>query len=378
MSSKKVVIAIVNSSSFGISYPEHLRKLEEFAELVRVDIPNDAPASVFHEKLHLADGIIASVTPVYTRDVLLGLPKLQVLARHGVGCDNVDLLTCAELGIAVSKVGPEVERESVAQMAVGLMNASVRRIVEGCAIVKAGEWAKRAKISLGVDFKGATIGLVGIGAIGKTVARILTLGFQANVIAYDPYVSAEEIRARHATKVGFDELLAKTKINILRGKVGPTAQNRFGAPIRWPKSLLWKPPSALSINDGKNAASATPTLALAATTRCWAATMSGRRCSRVDGTPTGIGGTPSSAVGAPGGLCSPLLIAEPLTRGVIAKSDGDWPSRAAIACSIKARCARLCCCCERAASSCAWARARSSPDETPPWRRRLTRSSART
>ena len=212
MSSKKVVIAIVNSSSFGISYPEHLRKLEEFAELVRVDIPNDAPASVFHEKLHLADGIIASVTPVYTREVLLGLPKLQVLARHGVGCDNVDLLTCAELGIAVSKVGPEVERESVAQMAVGLMNASVRRIVEGCAIVKAGEWAKRAKISLGVDFKGATIGLVGIGAIGKTVARILTLGFQANVIAYDPYVSAEEIRARHATKVGFDELLAKSAI----------------------------------------------------------------------------------------------------------------------------------------------------------------------
>ena len=212
MSSKKIVIAIVNSSSFGISYPEHLRTLEEFADLVRVDIPNDAPASVFHEKLHMADGIIASVTPVYTRDVLLGLPKLQLLARHGVGCDNVDLITCAELGIAVSKVGPEVERESVAQMAVGLMNASVRRIVEGCSIVKAGEWAKRAKISLGVDFKDATIGLVGIGAIGKTVARILTLGFQAKVIAYDPYVSAEEIKARHATKVEFDELLATSSI----------------------------------------------------------------------------------------------------------------------------------------------------------------------
>ena len=213
--SKKILIAIVNSSSFGVSFPEHLRALEKFAELVRVDIPNNAPAAVFHEKLAGADGIIASVTPVYTREVLLGLPKLQLLARHGVGCDNVDLATCAELGIAVSKVGPEIERESVAQMAVGLMNASARRICEGADVVKAGQWAKRAKLALGVDFKGATIGLIGIGAIGKTVARILTLGFQAKVIAYDPYVSAEEVAARHATKVTFDELLAQSAIITL-------------------------------------------------------------------------------------------------------------------------------------------------------------------
>ena len=130
MSQAKVTIAIVNSSSFGVSFPEHLRALEQFAELIRVDIPNDAPAAAFHQKLSEADGITASVTPVYTREVLLGLPKLRLLARHGVGCDNVDLDACAELGIAVSKVGPEVERESVAQMAVGLMNASARRICE--------------------------------------------------------------------------------------------------------------------------------------------------------------------------------------------------------------------------------------------------------
>lgn len=229
MANKKLVIAIVNSSSFGISYPEHLRKLEEFAELVRVDIPNDAPASVFHDKLRDADGIIASVTPVYTREVLLGLPKLRLLARHGVGCDNVDLDTCVELGIAVSKVGPEVERESVAQMAIGLMNASARRIVEGAAIVQAGEWSRRAKLALGVDFKGATIGLVGIGAIGKTVARILTVGFQAKVIAYDPYVSAEEIAARHATKVGFDELLAQSAIISLHCPLTGETSRMFSA-----------------------------------------------------------------------------------------------------------------------------------------------------
>ena len=154
--SKKVLIAIVNSSSFGVSFPEHLRALEKFADLVRVDIPNNAPAAVFHEKLAGADGIIASVTPVYTREVLLGLPKLQLLARHGVGCDNVDLAACAELGIAVSKVGPEIERESVAQMAVGLMNASARRICEGADVVKAGQWARRT----GHELMGKTLGVL--------------------------------------------------------------------------------------------------------------------------------------------------------------------------------------------------------------------------
>ncbi len=226
----KVSIAIVNSSSFGISYPEHLRTLEQFADLTRVDIPNNAPASVFHEKLAHADGIIASVTPVYTREVLQGLPKLQVLARHGVGCDNVDLATCSELGIAVSKVAPQIERESVAQMALGLMDAAARKIVEGNEIVRAGEWAKRAKLPLGVDFSGATIGIIGIGAIGGTVARILSLGYEARVIACDPYLSAAEIAARHATKVSLDELIAQSAIISLHCPLTSETSRMLTAP----------------------------------------------------------------------------------------------------------------------------------------------------
>jgi lactate dehydrogenase-like 2-hydroxyacid dehydrogenase len=229
MTNKKVLIAIVNSSSFGISFPEHLRSLEKFADLIRVEIPKGAGASVFHEKLAAVDGIIASVTPIYTREVLLGLPKLQFLARHGVGCDNVDLDTCTELGIAVSKVGPLVERESVAQMALGLMDASSRRIVEGSSMVRAGEWNKRANIALGVDFNGASIGLVGIGAIGGTVARILALGYQANVLACDPYVDAKEIAARHATKVSLDELIARSCIISIHCPLTSETSRMFSA-----------------------------------------------------------------------------------------------------------------------------------------------------
>ncbi len=229
MRNGKTTIAIVNSSSFGVSFPEHLAGLAEFAEVVRVEIPRGAGPAVFHERLAGVDGIVASVTPPYTRDVLLGLPELQLLARHGVGCDNVDLATASQLGIVVSRVGPLVERESVAQMALGLMDAAARRIVAGVAMVRGGEWNRRATLPLGVDFNGATIGLVGIGNIGGTVARILTHGYRANVIACDPYVDAATVAARHATKVGFGELVARSAIISLHCPLTDETSRMFGA-----------------------------------------------------------------------------------------------------------------------------------------------------
>jgi phosphoglycerate dehydrogenase-like enzyme len=210
--SVKPTIAIVNSSSFGRAFPDHIERLERFAHVIRVEIPNDAPASVFHEKLRDADGIIASVTPRYSREVLQGLLKLRVLCRHGVGCDNVDLECCVELGIPVSKVGPEVERESVAQMTMALMHAAARQVVSGVDTVRRGAWAERAKLPLGIDFAGSTVGLIGLGAIGSTVARMLTHGYRANVIAYDPYLADAQVKERHAKKVSLEELIATSEI----------------------------------------------------------------------------------------------------------------------------------------------------------------------
>jgi lactate dehydrogenase-like 2-hydroxyacid dehydrogenase len=207
-----ITIAIVNSSSFGRSFPDHISRLESFARVIRVDIPNGSPASVFHDKLGDIDGIIASVTPYYSREVLMGLPKLRLLSRHGVGCDNVDLECCTELGIAVSKVGPEVERESVAQMTMALMHSAARQVVTGADLVRKGAWAERAKLPLGLDFCGAKVGLVGIGAIGSTVARMLKLGYQADVLAYDPYLSDDTIQTRHARKVSLEELITTSDV----------------------------------------------------------------------------------------------------------------------------------------------------------------------
>ena len=228
-SSSGITIAIVNSSSFGKSFPDHIARLESFARIIRVDIPNGSPAAVFHDKLGDVDGIIASVTPYYSREVLMGLPKLRLLCRHGVGCDNVDLECCTELGIAVSKVGPEVERESVAQMTMALMHAAARQVVSGVDTVRRGAWAERAKLPLGIDFAGSTVGLIGLGAIGSTVARMLTHGYRANVIAYDPYVTDAQVKERDAKKVSLEELIATSEIISLHCPLNKETARMFSA-----------------------------------------------------------------------------------------------------------------------------------------------------
>lgn len=222
-------LAIVNSSSFGRAFPAHLERLERFADVTRVEIPNSAPPSVFHQRLGAADGIIASVTPVYSRAVLDGLPRLRLLARHGVGCDNVDLVRCTELGIAVSKVGPEVEREAVAQMTLALLHAAARQVVSGADAVRRGDWSQRARLPLGVDLCGATVGLVGLGAIGSTVARILALGYRARVVACDPALTAAEATERHAELVSFAELVARSDVISIHCPLLPATSRLFDA-----------------------------------------------------------------------------------------------------------------------------------------------------
>ncbi len=107
--------------------------------------------------------------------------KLKVVARHGAGIDQVDLAECTRRGIVVTNL-PGANAEAVADMALALMLAVARHIPEGDRTTKAGKWIN----TYGVDLYQATVGLLGLGRIGKGVARRCR-GFDARVLAYDPY-----------------------------------------------------------------------------------------------------------------------------------------------------------------------------------------------
>lgn len=203
------LISIVNSSTFGKHFTEHISTLEKFADIQHVTVPSDVDGDALAEKIKNSDGIIASVTPRFPRKTLEKCTKLKLLARHGIGCDNVDLIAATELGIQVSRVKGLVEREAVAEYAVALLMAGSRLLPQGREAVKNSEWAARSRM-VGMELQGKTIGIIGLGNIGSRSAEILSNGFNANIIAVDPYIDKERFKQFNSTEVSLDELISKS------------------------------------------------------------------------------------------------------------------------------------------------------------------------
>jgi phosphoglycerate dehydrogenase-like enzyme len=206
---KRPLISIVNSSTFGKHFTEHISTLEQFADIQHVTVPADIDADALAEKVKNSDGIIASVTPKFPRKTLEQCTKLKLLVRHGIGCDNVDLIAATELGIPVSRVKGLVEREAVAEYAVALLMAASRLLPQGSQAVKNNEWASRSRM-VGMELMGKTIGIIGLGNIGSRSAEILSNGFKANIIASDPYITKERFKQFNATEVSLAELISKS------------------------------------------------------------------------------------------------------------------------------------------------------------------------
>jgi phosphoglycerate dehydrogenase-like enzyme len=203
--------AIVNSSSFGKYFPDHIERIKALGELKVVTVAASCTGLELARELEGVHGIVASVTPKFDSVCLNACPDLVLLARHGIGCDNVDLASATELGIMVSRVQGMVEQEAVAEMAVGLMLAAGRYMHAGYVSVTSSRWSDRARY-LGPELKGKKIGLLGLGNIGRRVSEIVSLGFKAEVIAYDPYLSADEIRDRNAEPATLEQLISDSDV----------------------------------------------------------------------------------------------------------------------------------------------------------------------
>ena len=128
---------------------------------------------------------------------------LKVIARAGVGLDNVDIPAATAAKVMVINA-PTSNIVSAAELAIALMMASARNISPAHASLRAGKWA-RSKFS-GTEMFEKTLGIVGFGKIGQLVAHRM-MAFGMNVIAYDPYLSAEKVSTLGVKLVELDELL---------------------------------------------------------------------------------------------------------------------------------------------------------------------------
>jgi glyoxylate reductase len=128
-----------------------------------------------------AEGLLCMLTDPVDRELLEAAPGLRAISTYAVGTDNIDLAAASERGIPVGHT-PDVLTETSADLALALMLAVMRRIPEGDAEVRAGEWLtwEPARL-LGHDLHRATVGIVGLGRIGQAVKRRVE-GFGADVI----------------------------------------------------------------------------------------------------------------------------------------------------------------------------------------------------
>ena len=217
-----IKIAIVNSSSLGRIFPEHLNRLKALGEVDRFDFPADMKGKELAEELLGYSIIITSATPMYDKAFFEYKDKTLLIARHGIGYNNIDVKAAAEKGVCVTRVPSYVEREAVAESTVALLMDVIRKMRSASIKVKEGEWTERAKF-VGYEVKGKTVGIIGFGNIGSRVGQIIKNGFNARLIAYDLNRSPEDIKKGGAEPVSLEKLLKTADIISLNASV--TAQS---------------------------------------------------------------------------------------------------------------------------------------------------------
>ena len=149
--------------------------------------------------------IIRSATKV-TKEVLAAGSDLVVVGRAGIGLDNVDTEAATEQGVMVVNA-PQSNTLSAAEHTMALLLAQARNVPQAHAALKAGRWARSQWT--GVELSDKTLGIIGLGRIGKLVAQ-RAMAFGMNLVAYDPFVGNDRARQLNVELLGLDELMARS------------------------------------------------------------------------------------------------------------------------------------------------------------------------
>lgn len=190
-----------------------------------------------------ADGIIDQFFPL-SGEIIRKLDKCKVIAVYGVGTNQIDLKAASEKGIYVANV-PDYCTDEVASHAVALILNCARRVSSQNNLVREGVWApERTKL---YRFAGKTVGIAGLGAIGRSVARKLG-GFDLNLLGYDPYVSAGTMSSAGVRKVELEELLERSDFVTVHLPLTPETAGMFSR-----DAFRRMKPSAYFVNPARGA-----------------------------------------------------------------------------------------------------------------------------
>ncbi|MGZ8650251.1 MAG: phosphoglycerate dehydrogenase [Solirubrobacteraceae bacterium] len=208
-------VVLVTPRSFRGAEGEAVARLEAAVAEVRYnDLGRPLTGPELAERLDGVAGLLAGVDEI-DAGVFEAAPDLRVIARYGVGVDRVDLGAAARHGVTVTTT-PGANAAAVAELTLGLMLALCRKLSRADREVRAGGWPALKGRELG----SRTVGLLGLGRIGLSVAALLrSLG--ATVLAHDPYVNSLDAAQAGIRMVGREELLMASEILSLHTPATP-------------------------------------------------------------------------------------------------------------------------------------------------------------
>ncbi len=181
-----------------------IEALERFG--AQVDVRTGLSPVELREAVHGVDALIVRSETKVTREVIQAASALKVIGRAGIGVDNIDVEAATEKGIVVVNA-PTGNIISAAEHTIALMLALARHIPEANASLRGGRW-ERGRF-MGLEVRGKTLGIVGLGQVGSEVAR-RARGLEMRVIAHDPFVSEERARVLGVELVPFQTLLRES------------------------------------------------------------------------------------------------------------------------------------------------------------------------
>lgn len=211
-----------------------------------VVLPDGVDEAVLAEAVADADLLLMCYTPVTAR-VIGAAKRLKAIVKYGVGIDAIDIPAAMAKGIPVVNI-PDYAEETVAEGAFALMIALLKRIVPLDRQMRAEGWAWPEPRWIGSDIAGKTVGIVGLGRIGQSFARMAGQGFRARVIACDPGVSAAGMTAQGVEKVALPELLARSDVVSLHCTLNATTRHIIGR-----AELAAMKPTAILVNTSRGA-----------------------------------------------------------------------------------------------------------------------------
>jgi len=146
------------------------------------------------------DGFIAGLDSI-TKKVMDNAGSLKVISRYGIGVDNVDLEAARARNIVVCNT-PGANSQAVADLTLALMLCAARKLTTLDRKTREGQWPR----STGIELYGKTLGILGLGAVGRAVAK-RAAGFSMRIIAYDPFIDVEYAAANNIISLSFDEVI---------------------------------------------------------------------------------------------------------------------------------------------------------------------------